>query len=66
MPAGLLTEDGKIYLLMDEEHNPRRDGLTDLRSSLIENMGYVVKVNGTATKVEGQRAIFVQGFPRKQ
>lgn len=64
MPAGLLEKDGTIHLLMDEEHNPRRDGLTDFRSAAIENMGKVVTINGTMTEVEGQRAIYVQGFKK--
>lgn len=62
MPPGLLAKDGTIYLLMDEEHNPRRDGQTDFRTAAIENMGYVVTVNGTYSEVEGQKAIYVQGF----
>ena len=31
-PMGILTKDGDLYLLMEEEHNPRRDGMTDLAS----------------------------------
>jgi hypothetical protein len=65
MPPGLLTSDGKIYLLMDEEHNPRRDGLTEFRAQAIEHMGHVVRVNGTYSQVEGQKAIFVQGYQKK-
>ncbi len=61
-PLGLVTEDGSVYMLIDEEHNPRRDGQTTLRDKLIENMAYVVKVHGTESVVEGQKAIFVQGL----
>ncbi|HEU5118892.1 MAG TPA: hypothetical protein VFT74_20025 [Isosphaeraceae bacterium] len=61
-PIGLVTEDGSVYMLIDEEHNPRRDGQTTLRDKLIENMAYVVKVHGTESVVEGQKAIFVQGL----
>src|SRR6266550_7318928 len=28
-PIGLLTKDGNLYMLMEEEHDPRRDSLTD-------------------------------------
>ena len=28
-PAGLLTQDGTLYMLMPEEHDPRRDGGVD-------------------------------------
>jgi hypothetical protein len=60
-PIGVLLQDGTIYTLMDEEHDPRRDGLTDLRKELIENMANVVTVHGTFTDVDGQKAIYVQG-----
>lgn len=61
-PIGLLEKDGRVSMLIDEEHDPRRDGLTELRKFLIENMANVVTVNGTLTTIEGQRAIYVQGY----
>ena len=64
-PIGLLLEDGSTYMVMDEEHDPRRDGLTDLRKQLIDNMACVVTVHGTLTDVEGQKAIYVQGSVKK-
>lgn len=65
-PIGLLAEDGAVYTLMAEEHDPRRDGMTDLRSKLIDAMAHVVTVNGTQTDVAGQKAIYVQGFLKKK
>lgn len=59
-PIGLLLEDGSVFSLIDEEHDPRRDGRTKLREALIENMANVVKVHGTLSVVEGQKAIYVQ------
>ena len=32
-PIGLLTKDGSLYMLMEEEHDPRRDGLTNFRQA---------------------------------
>ena len=61
-PIGLLAKDGTIYMLIDEEHDPRRDGMTKFREYAIENMAYVVTIHGTLSEVEGQRAIYVQGF----
>ncbi len=64
-PLGLLTADGRVYLLMAEEHHPRRDGETkDLRDTLIDHMAQVVKVTGTKTSLNGQRALFVSGFAK--
>jgi hypothetical protein len=64
-PIGLLTKDGKLYLLMEEEHDPRRDGGTTFRHAAIENMAYVMEVTGTLSEVEGQRALYVRGFLKK-
>jgi hypothetical protein len=61
-PVGLLAEDGAVYMLIDEEHDPRRDGLTDFRKQAIEQMAHVVTVNGTLSEVQGQKAIYVQGY----
>jgi hypothetical protein len=60
-PVGLLKEDGTVYMLIDEEHDPRRDGLTDFRAQAVELMAHVVTVHGTLTEVNGLKAIYVQG-----
>jgi hypothetical protein len=61
-PVGLLAKDGTVYLLVDEEHDPRRDGLTEFRKKAIEHMAHIVSITGTYTEVGGQKSIFVQGF----
>jgi hypothetical protein len=61
-PVGLLQKDGTLYMLIDEEHDPRRDAITTFRQTAIDKMAHVVKVNGTLAEVDGQRAIYVQGF----
>ena len=61
-PVGLLTKDGALYMLMPEEHDPRRDGGVDGKASAAEHMGHIVTVNGTAAKVGGYSAIYVQGL----
>ena len=60
-PIGLLTSDGDVYMLIDEEHDPRRDGMTEFRKQAIEHMADVVRVHGTSTEVAGQKAIYVTG-----
>jgi hypothetical protein len=64
-PIGLLTKEGKLYLLMEEEHDPRRDGMTNFRQAAIEHMAYVMEVSGTLSEVDGQRALYVTGFVKK-
>ncbi len=64
-PIGLLTKGGAIYMLMDEEHDPRRDGQTTLRQASIDNFAKIMEVTGTETSVGGYKAIFVQGYVKK-
>jgi hypothetical protein len=61
-PIGLLTKDGDVYLLMPEEHHPRRDVGTKLRGTLINHMASIVEVHGTSSVVEGVKTIYVQGY----
>jgi hypothetical protein len=63
-PIGLLAKDGSLYMLMPEEHDPRRDGGVDARASASDHMGHIVEVNGTAASVGGYRAIYVQGLTK--
>lgn len=60
-PVGLLTEDGTVYMLIDEEHDARRDGLTEFRKQAVELMAHVVTVHGTLTEVDGHKSLYVQG-----
>jgi len=64
-PIGLLTKAGAVYMLIDEEHDPRRDGQTDLRKAANDHFAHVMEVNGTETVVRGIHTIFVQGFLKK-
>jgi hypothetical protein len=64
-PIGLLTKAGGIYMLMEEDHDPRRDGQTTLRQAAIDNFAKIMEVTGTETSVGGYKAIFVQGYVKK-
>jgi len=61
-PVGLLTKGGTLYMLMPEEHDPRRDGGVDIRTVAANHMGHIVEVNGTEASVNGYSAIFIQGL----
>jgi hypothetical protein len=63
-PIGLLAKDGTLYMLMPEEHDPRRDGGADLRSAASDHMGHIVTVTGTEAGHMGYRAIYVTGFTK--
>ena len=64
-PIGLLTKSGEIYMLMEEEHDPRRDGQADLRTAAVDNFAKIIEVSGTETQHAGFKAIYVQGYVKK-
>ena len=64
-PIGLVTKEGVVYLLMDEEHDPRRDGQTTFRKAAGDNFAKVMTVTGTQTAINGIKSIYVQGFVTK-
>jgi hypothetical protein len=63
-PIGLLTKTGALYMLMPEEHDPRRDGGVDARASAADHMGHIVEVSGTQANVGAYNAIYVQGLTK--
>jgi hypothetical protein len=63
-PIGLLTRTGALYMLMPEEHDPRRDGGVDARASAADHMAHIVEVSGTQASVGGYNAIYVQGLKK--
>jgi hypothetical protein len=63
-PIGVLTEDGTLYMLMPEEHDPRRDGGVDARTMAADHMGHIVRVEGTEADVHGYKGIYVQGLKK--
>jgi hypothetical protein len=63
-PVGLLTKDGTLYMLMPEEHDPRRDGGVDLRAAAADHMAHIMSVTGAEASHAGYRAIYVTGFTK--
>ncbi len=64
-PIGLLAKNGTLYVLMPEEHDPRRDGGVDAKAMAAAHMGHIVEVNGTeANDVPGYHGIYVQGLSK--
>jgi hypothetical protein len=58
-PFGVVTAGNQLYLLMAEEHDPRRDGQADLRTALIPLLAKQVRVTGMHTMHNGYHALFV-------
>ena len=65
-PIGLLTDRGKLYLVIPEEHHPRRDGEASLVEKFAELMAQRVRVTGMVTRHDDYRAIFVRSMPEKE
>ena len=59
-PAGLLTKDGKVYMLLSEQHHPRRDGQVTLAKEMSEQMGQTLTVSGMLVKNGGIPTIYIQ------
>ncbi len=64
-PIGLLTQDGSLYMLMEEEHDPRRDGMGAFRDAAIQHAGHIMQVTGTTSTVNGFTALYVRGYLKK-
>lgn len=64
-PIGLMTSDGSLYMLMEEEHDPRRDGLTDFRKAAVDHASHIMEVSGTLSSHAGYKALYVHGFLKK-
>lgn len=58
-PAGLLTSDGTLYLLMAEPHHPRRDGKASLAKHLSEHMAQTLTLSGMASSHGGLHTLFL-------
>ena len=65
-PIGLLTKSGAVYMLMEEEHDPRRDGQTSaFRKAAADHLGHIMEITGTEASHGGYKAIYVQGYVNK-
>ena len=65
-PIGLVTKSGDVLLVMDEEHDARRDGQTSaFRKAAADHIGHIMEVTGVEAMHAGVKAIFVQGYVAK-
>lgn len=64
-PVGLLAKDGTMYMLMEEEHDLRRDGMTDFRTAAGDHAAHIMEVTGTLWEHKGVKALYVHGYVKK-
>ena len=65
-PAGILTDTGDLYLVIPEEHHPRRDAQASLKERFAELMGKRVQVSGMAASYRDYHTLFVKSLPTEQ
>jgi hypothetical protein len=58
-PIGIVDSEDKLYIVMAEEHHPRRDGQVELKSVFIPLLAKTVTVNGMEVETRGYHALFV-------
>jgi hypothetical protein len=58
-PAGILDDKGNVYTLFVEQHDPRRDGTADLKSTFIPLLAKRVQVSGMLVEEKSVRALYV-------
>ena len=59
-PIGIVDAEGNLYIVMAEEHHPRRDGQVQLKTVLGPLLAKTVTLTGMMTEMKGYRALFVQ------
>lgn len=58
-PAGILDDQGNVYTLYVEQHDPRRDGKADLKATFIPLLAKRVSVSGMLVEQKNEKALFV-------
>jgi hypothetical protein len=58
-PAGILDDKGNVYTLFVEQHDPRRDGLVDLKATFIPLLAKRVQVSGMLVEEKSVKALYV-------
>ncbi len=59
-PVGIVTKENKVYMLVAEQHHPRRDGQLSFAKQYAEKMGTNITINGMLSEFGGIPTIFVE------
>jgi hypothetical protein len=59
-PVGIVTKENKVYMLVAEQHHPRRDGQLGFAKEYAEKMGTTVTISGMMSEFGGIPTIFVE------
>lgn len=61
-PIGVVDADNRLYIVMAEEHDPRRYGTVALKEAMVLYMAKTVEVTGMLTERDGVRTLYVLGY----
>jgi len=61
-PIGVVDADNRLYIVMAEEHDPRRYGRVALTEAMLPFMAKTVAVTGMLTERDGANTLYVLGY----
>lgn len=59
-PVGVLTKEGKVYMIIAEQHHPRRDGQVSLAQAFSKKMAETVTLTGMLSHQGGMDTLFIE------
>lgn len=59
-PVGIVTKENKVYMLVAEQHHPRRDGQLGFAKEYAEKMATTITISGMLSEFGGIPTIFVE------
>ncbi len=59
-PVGIVTKENKVYMLVAEQHHPRRDGQLGFAKEYAGKMATTITVSGMLSEYGGIPTIFVE------
>lgn len=59
-PVGVLTQEGKVYMIIAEQHHPRRDGQVNLAQIFSKKMAETVTLTGMLSHQGGMDTLFIE------
>lgn len=62
-PIGIVDKDGTLYIIMAEQHDPRRRGEVDIKRTFMPLLATTVTVSGMEADYQGVKALYVHGQP---
>jgi hypothetical protein len=58
-PVGIVDDQGNVYTLFVEQHDPRRDGKADLNAAFIPLLAKRVKITGMLNEEKNAKGLYI-------